>query len=155
MSPMPTRAPLFARARDLLLGAAAAVAVISLGASNIGTTAFDGIVKPAVPATIIALDSDSSPQAPQSSRFVCACGWEHDGAGVGVGSGLWPFKSNMATPWTQRAPSADRDRQPHPRGDLRPFLNTMARASRERTSIGIADEAESPIWIDDGAKHDQ
>jgi len=151
MSPMPTRAPLFARARDLLLGAAAVMAVIGLGASDAGTTAFDGILKPAAPATIAALDSESTLHAPRSRRIVCDCGWGRDSAGPE--SGLQPFKPNEAKPRTQLAPSADGDRQPRPRGDLRPFLDTMARASRERTSIGIADEAGGPIWVDDDAKH--
>ena len=153
MSPMATRTPLLARARDLLLGAAAVMAVIGLGASNTGTTLFNGTWKPITPATVVTLDSDSSPEAPRSGRIVCACGWGHDGGGVGTG--LWPFKPNTAKPWTQRAPSADHDKRPRPREDFRPFLDSMARAARARTSIGIADEAEGPIWVDDGAKHDQ
>lgn len=44
--------------------------------------------------------------------------------------------------------------RPAPRAghDLRTFLENMARASREHTAIGLADDADGMPWVDDGAK---
>ena len=153
MSPTPTRAPLFARALELLVGAATVMTVIGLGTGDAGTIAFDANSKPVTLTTLTTLDGDSSLHAPRSSRFICARVW--DRANAGPEPRLQPLKPNALNPLTRLAPSADRAGSPQPRSDLRPFLDSMARANRERTSIGIAVEDGDPVWIDDEAKHDK
>jgi hypothetical protein len=119
-----------------LLGLLLTLIVIGLGARDAGQTPF----------------REPSPPAVGSRRFDCDCG--RDRGGPASAPARQPFAPNQASPEIPLSLSSDRHEPTRWGGDARAFLDAMARADRTRSSIGIADNAETPISADDGSEHD-